>query len=137
MSDSSVSHLQQQHQQGNRTCPCKKLPLRLSSFTAAEQGNVHALERFESSIAYRKDAGRSTPLHLYSSLNYSRRIPTGLLRDTSHHSSFYNRRCGRRPNLENERRGPHLLQNVETTPLSRVSLMCIQYSTSIVYSLEV
>jgi hypothetical protein len=64
MSDSSISRPQQQHQQGNRTCPCKRLPLCLSSFTAAEQGNVHALERFESSVAHRKDAGGSTPLHL-------------------------------------------------------------------------
>jgi hypothetical protein len=65
MSDSSIPRpQQQQHQQGNRTCPCKLLPLNLSSFTAAEHGNLHALERFESSVAHRRDAGGSTPLHL-------------------------------------------------------------------------
>jgi ankyrin repeat protein len=64
MSDSAAYHPQHQHQQGNRTCPCKRLPLCLSSFTAAEHGNLHALERFESSVAHRQDAGGSTPLHL-------------------------------------------------------------------------
>jgi ankyrin repeat protein len=98
MSDSSVSHPQQQHQQGNRTCPCKKLPLRLSSFTAAEQGNVHALERFESSVAYRKDAGGSTPLHLAAQHGHVsatamllRRIPvnaTGSGATALHRASF-------------------------------------------------
>jgi hypothetical protein len=53
-----------QHEQEKRTCPCKRLPLCLSSFTAAEFGNSHALERYESSVAHRQDAGGGTPLHL-------------------------------------------------------------------------
>jgi hypothetical protein len=40
---------------------CKKAP-RLSSFTAAEQGNVHALERFDHPSRTAKDG--ITPLHL-------------------------------------------------------------------------
>lgn len=51
-----------------RTCPCKRLPMCLSSFTAAEYGDLHALERSMKSSRFssvnRVDSGGYTPLHL-------------------------------------------------------------------------
>jgi hypothetical protein len=47
-----------------RTCPCKKLPLCLSSFTAAEYGDLHTLAKMRDSVVDRTDAGGYTPLHL-------------------------------------------------------------------------
>jgi hypothetical protein len=47
-----------------RTCPCKKLPLCLSSFTAAEYGDLHSLKKTGRSIADRVDQFGNTPLHL-------------------------------------------------------------------------
>lgn len=47
-----------------RTCPCKRLPLYLSSFTAAEYGDTHAISRLGPAAANRTDAGGYTPLHL-------------------------------------------------------------------------
>lgn len=44
-----------------RTCPCKKLPLTLSSFTAAEYGDLHTLS---TKAGQQTDAGGYTPLHL-------------------------------------------------------------------------
>jgi len=49
-----------------RSCPCKRVPLYLSSFSAAEHGDVHALLRHEDTVARRQDAGGNTPLHLAS-----------------------------------------------------------------------
>jgi hypothetical protein len=48
------------------SCPCKKLPYSLSSFTAAEHGNVHSLFRHgTAAIVNRQDeATGTTPLHL-------------------------------------------------------------------------
>ncbi len=46
------------------SCPCKKLPLCLSSFTAAEYGDIHALSRMGTSLASRRDSNGYTPLHL-------------------------------------------------------------------------
>ena len=55
--DNAVSH--------TRTCPCKKVPLCLSSFTAAEYGDIHALAKRGSLIANSCDkASGMTPLHL-------------------------------------------------------------------------
>ena len=48
-----------------RTCPCKQIPLCLSSFTAAEYGDLHALAKRGSIIAKRSDqVSGITPLHL-------------------------------------------------------------------------
>lgn len=53
-----------------RSCPCKRLPLALSSFTAAEYGDLHSLlvrgakEGGISSLASRQDSAGNTPLHL-------------------------------------------------------------------------
>jgi hypothetical protein len=47
-----------------RTCPCKRLPLCLSSFTAAEYGDLHSLSKQGSAIARRRDDAGYTPLHL-------------------------------------------------------------------------
>lgn len=51
-----------------RTCPCKRIPLSLSSFTAAEYGDLHSLERSMKnsrlSSVDRVDSGGYTPLHL-------------------------------------------------------------------------
>ena len=54
-----------------RSCPCKRVPLYLSSFTAAEHGNVQALlarqERHHSNSGdwtRRQDSAGNTPLHL-------------------------------------------------------------------------
>ena len=49
-----------------RTCPCKKLPWSLSSFTAAEYGDLHTLStklRKDSNVAFRVDSAGYTPLH--------------------------------------------------------------------------
>jgi Ankyrin repeats (3 copies) len=65
----------EQKKQGGASCPCKRLPLCLSSFTAAEHGNFQALLRhvdgnnndsktLTTSIADRQDAYGNTPLHL-------------------------------------------------------------------------
>jgi hypothetical protein len=54
-----------------RSCPCKRVPLCLSSFTAAEHGDAHALLARASrskdgvkSLASRQDSAGNTPLHL-------------------------------------------------------------------------
>jgi len=65
-------HPQQQH---GRSCPCKRVPLLLSSFTAAEHGNVPALLRRQgrphqqlnsnsTASNQRVDSAGNTPLHL-------------------------------------------------------------------------
>eukprot|EP00980_Cylindrotheca_fusiformis_P031319 scaffold26170_cov132-Cylindrotheca_fusiformis.AAC.1 len=51
-------------QQRRRTCPCKRLPLALSSFTAAEYGDLHSLQKSGRSIAQKVDEFGTTPLHL-------------------------------------------------------------------------
>lgn len=50
-------------QDHGRTCPCKLLPLSLSSFTAAEFGNLPSLARHGAAIATKRDAAGLTPLH--------------------------------------------------------------------------
>ena len=52
-----------------KTCPCKRLPMCLSSFTAAEYGDLHSLQRSMTvnsriSVVDRVDSGGYTPLHL-------------------------------------------------------------------------
>lgn len=47
-----------------QTCPCKKLPRCLSSFTAAEYGDVQTLSRLGASVAGKIDASGYSPLHL-------------------------------------------------------------------------
>jgi hypothetical protein len=47
-----------------RTCPCKRLPLCLSSFTAAEYGDLHTLKKMGSAVAGKRDEAGYTPLHL-------------------------------------------------------------------------
>lgn len=56
----------QQHQQG-RQCPCKLLPQCLSSFTAAEYGDLHSLSSRQDA-AFKLGTGGLTPLH-YSAQN--------------------------------------------------------------------
>lgn len=46
------------------SCPCKRLPLCLSSFTAAEYGDLHSLNRLGTSVASRRDAHGYSPLHM-------------------------------------------------------------------------
>ena len=50
----------------HRSCPCKKLPLCLSSFTAAEYGDIHSLTKTGANVVDRKDVAGYTPLHLAS-----------------------------------------------------------------------
>jgi hypothetical protein len=50
------------------SCPCKKLPLCLSSFTAAEYGDLHSLSR---AVVDRTDAGGYTALHLAAQHGHS------------------------------------------------------------------
>mmetsp|Transcript_16574 Transcript_16574/g.31505 ORF Transcript_16574/g.31505 Transcript_16574/m.31505 type:complete len:368 (-) Transcript_16574:760-1863(-) len=46
-----------------RTCPCKRLPLVLSSLTGAEYGDLHSLRRHNrDSIKTKKDSAGNTPL---------------------------------------------------------------------------
>jgi len=62
-----------------RSCPCKNIPLYLSSFTAAEHGDLHALARHAAAadassspsrrrtrqqLSTRRDSAGNTPLHL-------------------------------------------------------------------------
>jgi hypothetical protein len=47
-----------------RTCPCKRLPLCLSSFTAAEYGDLHSLTKQGAAIVDRRDVAGYTPLHM-------------------------------------------------------------------------
>lgn len=67
------------HQNGavsreKRTCPCKKLPWSLSSFTAAEFGDVHSLLRkrpgTSTNVWNRRDSAGYTPLHLAAQHNH-------------------------------------------------------------------
>ena len=47
------------------TCPCKRAPLYLSSFSAAELGDLHSLHRKNlDKIASQTDSAGNTPLHL-------------------------------------------------------------------------
>jgi len=48
----------------DRQCPCKVLPQSLSSFTAAEYGDLLSLSRLGPAVIDRVDAGGYTPLHL-------------------------------------------------------------------------
>ena len=52
------------------SCPCKKLPLCLSSFTAAEYGDLHSLSKLGSAVANRRDEFGYTPLHLAAQNNH-------------------------------------------------------------------
>ena len=52
-----------------RTCPCKLLPQSLSSFTAAEYGDIHYLSKVKD-IATRKDDAGYSPLHLSAQFNH-------------------------------------------------------------------
>ena len=45
------------------TCPCKRLPLSWSSWTGAEYGDVHTLQRL-TNLSTRRDAAGQTPLHV-------------------------------------------------------------------------
>ena len=50
-----------------RTCPCKRLPLAISSLTGAEWGDLHSLQqrgRSLEDIVKRQDSAGNTPLHL-------------------------------------------------------------------------
>jgi ankyrin repeat protein len=57
-------------EQHGRSCPCKRVPLNLSSFTAAEHGNLHSLIARASqkdgalSLVALHDTAGNTPLHL-------------------------------------------------------------------------
>jgi ankyrin repeat protein len=53
-----------------RSCPCKNLPLSLSSFTAAEYGDLATLSKLGPSVATRRDAGGYTPLHFSAQQNH-------------------------------------------------------------------
>ncbi|OEU13225.1 ankyrin, partial [Fragilariopsis cylindrus CCMP1102] len=50
-------------------CPCKLLPLSLSSFTAAEYGDIHSLSKIQNVATRRDDAGY-TPLHFAAQFNH-------------------------------------------------------------------
>lgn len=57
--------MSQIYEKDNRpTCPCKRLPLSLSSLTGAELGNVHSLRRHRDDIVKKRDSAGNTPLHL-------------------------------------------------------------------------
>lgn len=52
-----------------RTCPCKLLPRSLSSFTAAEYGDIHSLSKIKDIASRRDDAGYN-PLHFAAQFNH-------------------------------------------------------------------
>jgi hypothetical protein len=45
------------------SCPCQHVPLRLSSFTAAEHGNVSSLRARARNLSGQRDAAGNSPLH--------------------------------------------------------------------------
>ena len=51
------------------TCPCKLLPNSLSSFTAAEYGDIHSLSKIKD-VATRKDDAGYNPLHFTAQFNH-------------------------------------------------------------------
>ena len=52
-----------------RSCPCKFLSSSLSSFTAAEYGDIHSLSKIKDVATRRDDAGYS-PLHFTAQFNH-------------------------------------------------------------------
>ena len=52
-----------------RGCPCKFLSTSLSSFTAAEWGDIHSLSKIKDVATKRDDAGYS-PLHFTAQFNH-------------------------------------------------------------------
>lgn len=50
-------------------CPCKFLPMSLSSFTAAEYGDIHSLSKIKD-VATRRDDFGYTPLHYAAQFNH-------------------------------------------------------------------
>ena len=52
------------YHQERPSCPCKQLPMCLSSFTAAQYGDLHSLSKLGRSVIDRHDVGGYTPLHL-------------------------------------------------------------------------
>jgi ankyrin repeat protein len=56
-------------QQPRTTCPCKLLPNSLSSFTAAEYGDIHSLSKIKD-VATRKDNAGYNPLHFTAQFNH-------------------------------------------------------------------
>eukprot|EP00562_Extubocellulus_spinifer_P033633 CAMPEP_0178681636 /NCGR_PEP_ID=MMETSP0699-20121125/1342_1 /TAXON_ID=265572 /ORGANISM="Extubocellulus spinifer, Strain CCMP396" /LENGTH=426 /DNA_ID=CAMNT_0020326109 /DNA_START=3444 /DNA_END=4725 /DNA_ORIENTATION=+ len=59
---SAKQRQQGQHHPQGRQCPCKLLPQCLSSFTAAEYGDLHSLQS-RTDVAHRVGPGGMTPLH--------------------------------------------------------------------------
>lgn len=55
--------------ESRKDCPCKLLPRSLSSFTAAEYGDVHSLLKIEN-VARRRDDYGYTPLHYAAQFNH-------------------------------------------------------------------
>lgn len=60
-----------------RTCPCKKIPWSLSSFTAAEFGEVQSLMSKGKDVRNKRDEAGYTPLHLAAQHNHV--VATSLL----------------------------------------------------------
>ncbi len=52
-----------------RSCPCKFLSTSLSSFTAAEYGDIHSLSKIKDVTTRRDDAGYN-PLHFTAQFNH-------------------------------------------------------------------
>lgn len=52
-----------------RSCPCKFLSTSLSSFTAAEYGDIHSLSKIND-VATRKDDAGYNPLHFTAQFNH-------------------------------------------------------------------
>jgi hypothetical protein len=55
---------------GRPSCPCKLLPRSLSSFTAAEYGDLHSLTRLGRTVSQRRDEAGYTPLHFAAQQNH-------------------------------------------------------------------
>jgi ankyrin repeat protein len=91
VSNSAPYNTDQGKLEHGRSCPCKRVPLYLSSFTAAEHGNLQSLLRRNdadhlSTLALRCDSAGNTVLHLAAQHGHVRVVAV-LLNSSSADSS--------------------------------------------------
>jgi ankyrin repeat protein len=87
-----MSMIEQGGKKNGSDCPCKHVPLHLSSFTAAEQGNLSALRlrlsRHEQQQQPTYDSAGNTPLHYAAQHGHTELV--ALLLNTGAYNNMYN-----------------------------------------------